>query len=118
MSNILRAYNSSISKYVCLVTQLCMTLCNPMKCSLPGSSIHGVSPGKNTEMGCHALLQGVFPNQGSNGSPALQVDSVLTKPPGKPISKYPTAEKQIATIIKGVVFYLQPFLPQDMYLCV
>ena len=37
----------------------------PMDCSLPGSSVHGDSPGKNTEVGCHALLQGVFPIQGS-----------------------------------------------------
>ena len=34
--------------------------------SPPGSSICGVSPGKNTGMGCHALLQGVFPIQGLN----------------------------------------------------
>ena len=26
-----------------------------------GSSVHGDSPGKNTAMGCHALLQGIFP---------------------------------------------------------
>ena len=26
---------------LCLVTQLCQTLCNPMDCSLPGSSVHG-----------------------------------------------------------------------------
>ena len=26
-------------------------------CSLPGSSAHGDSPGKNTGVGCHALLQ-------------------------------------------------------------
>ena len=28
--------------------------------------VHGDSPGKNTEVGCHALLQGHFPTQGSN----------------------------------------------------
>ena len=33
-------------------------LCNPMDCRLPGSSIHGDSPGKNTGVGCHDLLQG------------------------------------------------------------
>ena len=33
---------------VCLVAQSCPTLGNPMDCSLPGSSIHGNSPGKNT----------------------------------------------------------------------
>ena len=31
-----------------------------------GSSVHGGSPDKNTGMGCHALLQGIFPIQGSN----------------------------------------------------
>ena len=46
--------------------QSCPTLCNPMDCSPPGSSVHGDSPGKNTEAGCHALLQGIFPTQGSN----------------------------------------------------
>ena len=25
-----------------LVAQLCPTLCNPMDCSLPGSSVHGI----------------------------------------------------------------------------
>ena len=37
-----------------------------MDCSPPGSSVHGISPGKNTGVGCHALLQGIFPTQGSN----------------------------------------------------
>ena len=51
---------------LCLVAQSCLTLCNHMDCSLPGSSVHGDSPGKNTRMGCHALLQGIFPTQRSN----------------------------------------------------
>ena len=34
--------------------------------SPPGSSVHGDSPGKNTRVGCHSLLQGIFPIQGSN----------------------------------------------------
>ena len=50
----------------CLVTQLHPTLCHPMDCSPPGSSVLGDSPGKNTGVGCHALLQGIFPTQGSN----------------------------------------------------
>ena len=49
-----------------LVTQLCPTLCDPMDCSPPGSSVHGDSLGKNTGVGCHAVLQGIFPIQGSN----------------------------------------------------
>ena len=51
---------------LCLVTKLRPTLCNPMDCSPPGSSVHGDSPGKNTGVGCRALLQGIFPTQGSN----------------------------------------------------
>ena len=51
---------------MCLVTQSCPTLCDPMDCSLPGSSVHADSPGKNTQVGCHAFLQGIFPTQGSN----------------------------------------------------
>ena len=48
--------------------QSCPTLCNPMDCSPPGSSIHAWdSPGKNTGVECHFLLQGIFPTQGLNG---------------------------------------------------
>ena len=44
--------------YVC--AQSCLTLCNPMDCSPPGSSIHGDFPGKNTGVGCLFLLQGSY----------------------------------------------------------
>ena len=42
------------------------TLCHPMDSSLPGFCVHGDSPCKNTGVGCHALLQGIFPSQGLN----------------------------------------------------
>ena len=48
-----------------VVAQSCPTLCDPMDCSPPGS-VHGGSAGKNTAVGCHALLQGIFSTQGSN----------------------------------------------------
>ena len=51
---------------LCLVAQSCPTLCNPMDCRQPGSSVRGDSPSRNTGEGCHALLQGIFPIQGSN----------------------------------------------------
>ena len=56
----------SLFTVLCLVAHSCPTLCDPKDCSPPGSSVHGDSTGKNTEVGCHALLQGVFPTQGSN----------------------------------------------------
>ena len=49
-----------------LVAQSCPTLCDPVDCSPPGSSGYRDSPGKNTGVGCHAPLQGLFPTQGSN----------------------------------------------------
>ena len=56
-----------IKKNILLLSaQSCLTLCNLMDCSLPDSSVHGDSPGKNTRVGCHDLLQGIFPTQGLN----------------------------------------------------
>ena len=60
-------------------------LCNSINCSLPGSSVHGDSPGKNTGECSHALLQGIYITQGSN--PCLlcllhwQVGSLPLAPP-------------------------------------
>ena len=48
------------------VAQLSLTLCNPMDYSPSGSSVHEDSPGKNTGVGYCALLQEIFPTQGSN----------------------------------------------------
>ena len=55
----------------------CPTLCETMDCRLPGSSVLRVLPGKNTGVGCHFLVQGIFLDQGLN--PHLlhwQVDSL------------------------------------------
>ena len=40
--------------------QLSLTLCNPMNCSLPGSSLHGIFQARIVEWVCHALLQVIF----------------------------------------------------------
>ena len=69
--------------------QLWLILCDPMDCSLSGVSVHGDSPGKNAGVGCHFLLQGIFPIQGSN--PRLlsllywQAGSLPLTPPGNPV---------------------------------
>ena len=44
----------------CSVAKSGPTLCDPMDCSLPDFSVHGIFPGKNTGVGCHFLLQGIF----------------------------------------------------------
>ena len=51
---------------LCLVTHLCLTLWDPLDWSLLGSCVRGDSAGKNTGVGSHALLQGIFPTQGLN----------------------------------------------------
>ena len=69
--------DKKIYKIVYIYDRLCCSqslsyvrLCDPMNCicSLPGSSVHGNSPGKNTGVGCHAFLQGIFPTQRLNPS--------------------------------------------------
>ena len=76
----------------CVPAQLCPTTCNPMDCSPPGSSVHGDSPGKNTGVGHHFLLQGIFPAQGSklhlvrllHGQVDFFFFFLTAAPPGKP----------------------------------
>ena len=55
-------------------------LCHPMDCSLPCSSVHGDSPGKNTGMGSHAFLQQIFPTQSLDWKDPFFFTS---EPPGK-----------------------------------
>ena len=49
-----------------LVAQSCPTLCDPVDCSPLRLLCPSNSPGKNTEVGCHFLLQGIFLMQGLN----------------------------------------------------
>ena len=61
-----------------LVAQSCLTLCNPMDCSPPGSSVHGILQARILDW--YLLHPGIKP-----GSPALQVDSLPSEPRGKPV---------------------------------
>ena len=68
---------------LCFVAQSCPTLCNPVDCSPSGSSVHGDTPGKNTRVSCPP--PGDLPNPRiESRSLALQVDFLLSEPPGKP----------------------------------
>ena len=101
--------------YVCMHAkslQSCPILCDPMDCSPPGSSLHGDSPGKDTELGCHALLQGLFLTQGSNSHPFClrhwQAGSLPPAPPGKAIL-YTRLVKSRAILLVFVGFALSCF---------
>ena len=58
---------------LCLVAHLCLILCEPLDCSPSGSSVYGVSPGKNTGVGCHTLE-----------NMASQVALAVKNPPANP----------------------------------
>ena len=67
-----------------LVTQSSLTLCNPMNCSLPGSSVHGILR-KEYWNGLPFPSPGYLPNLGIEpGSPTLQADSLPSEPSVKP----------------------------------
>ena len=73
------------SIYMVLVTQSCPTLLQPHGLLPTTLLCSWNSPGKNTGVGCHSLLQGIFLTQGSNlVTPALQADSLPSEPLGKP----------------------------------
>ena len=55
-----------------------------MDCSPPVSFVHGDSPGRNAGVGCHALLQGIFPTQGSNQLSCIAGGFFYVWVPGKP----------------------------------
>ena len=71
-----------------LVTQSCQTLCDPVDCSLPGSSVHGDSPGKNTGVKKKKRILEWVAMPSSRGSsqprsPKLQAESLPPKPSRK-----------------------------------
>ena len=67
-----------------LVTQLCPSLCNPMDCSLPGSSVHRILQARILGWVAIPFFRGSFQPAIESRSPVLQTDSLLSEPPGKP----------------------------------
>ena len=112
-----------IKPWVCAKwLQSCRTLCDPLDCSPPGSSVHGDSPGKNTGVGCHAVLQAIFPTQGSM-SPALQADSLPLsngeKPPYQalPLSKFTFCISKLLMSLLVIYFISTTSAYKDQQIC-
>ena len=78
--------------------QSCPTLCNPMDCSPPNSSVHGIFHARTLEWVAMPSSRGIFPIQVLN--PHLlcrlhwQMDSLPIVPPGKPIAPWFTSNHQ------------------------
>ena len=82
--------------HLCLAIQSCLTLCNLMDCSPPGTSVCGDSAGKNTGVGCHALLQGIYPIQGLNpGLPHCRWILYYLSHQGSPICTYMSSKLEM-----------------------
>ena len=84
----LHIYIYDISHHVYLVAQSCLTLCNPMDYSLPGSSVHGISQTRILEWVAISFSwdlsdPGIEPE--SLVSPAFLGRFFTAEPPGKPI---------------------------------
>ena len=66
------------------ITQSCPTLCDPMDCSLSGSSIHGIFQARVLEWIAISFSRGSSRPRNRTRSPALQADALPSEPPGKP----------------------------------
>ena len=67
------------------VAQSCPTLCDPVDCSPPGSSFHGILQARILEWVAISISRGL-PDPGIEPRPpALQADALTSEPPGKPL---------------------------------
>ena len=80
--------------YFCLVAKSCPTLCNPMNCSPPGSSVHGISQARILNWVCHFLLRGSSWPRDRTWVSCLTGGFFSTGPPGKPFRHYYPSELQ------------------------
>ena len=66
-----------------LVSQSCPTLCDPMDCSLPGSSVHGLFQARIPEWVAISFSRGSSQPRMEPRSPALQADALPSELLGK-----------------------------------
>ena len=65
------------------VAQSCLTLCDPMDCSLQGSSVHGTFQARVLEWVAISFSRGSSHPGIELGSPALKAEALPSEPPGK-----------------------------------
>ena len=107
------------------VTQSCPTLCNPMDCGLPGSSVHGILQARILEWVAIPFSRGSSRPSGiKSRSPALQADSLLSGPPRnitickvwlQEIMRNPETEAKF-TISFSVSLFVPPTSPPSLFL--
>ena len=96
------------------VFQSCLTLCDPMDCSLPGFSVHGIFQASVLEWVAISFSRGSswpgdLPDPGIEPrSPALQADALPSEPPGKPTEKLYKKDLHDPDNHNGVIPHLEP----------
>ena len=83
-------------------TKLCLSLCNPMDCSLPGSSVHGILQARILDSVAIPFSRGSSQSRDEPSSPALHADSVPCKPPGKIPDKTESSKSTMQTELSQV----------------
>ena len=66
-----------------LAAKLCPTLCDPMDCSPPACSVHGILQARTLEWVAMPYSRGSFQPRDQTWSPTLQADSLPSEPPEK-----------------------------------
>ena len=97
-----RASRFSSAEVVCvLVAQSCPTVCDPMDCSLPDSSVHGILQARILSE-LPFLSPENLPDPGIEpGSPTLQGDSSPSEPAGKPSAEVNMVKSPISFHLAG-----------------
>ena len=89
------------------VAQLCSTLCDPMDCSPPGSSVHGILQARILEWVTISFSRDL-PSPGIEPrSPTLQADALASEPPGKPHA----SKVMLKTLHARLQYYVNQELP-------
>ena len=93
----MESYPSFTTAPVKVVTQSCPTLCDPMDCSLQGSSVHGILQARILEWVTIPFSWDLPNLEIQPRSPALQVDSLPSEPPGQMLNQSQVVVTAVAT---------------------
>ena len=109
-------------KVLALVGKLCPTLCHPMDCSLPGSSVHGISKARILEwVAISSSRRSSWPRDQTHISFCLlrwQAGSLPLVPPGKPNSSEDLNSIVRTSIVRSSrISYMDLFLGGDPWMC-
>ena len=84
------------------VTQLCPTLCDPVDCSLPGFSVHGILQARILEWVTISFSRGSSRPRDRTRSLALEADTLTSEPPGKPLCFEDTGKDPVLVCLPDI----------------